>query len=354
MKFAFTPDQLELREQLGQFLRERVTSEVARDSWEDAQSRADLWKELAELGALGVLAPEEAGGLGRKETDFVLIAEEAGRVALPVPLVDTALVAVPLMQESGSADLQGRIAAVVAGDLRVAVGHSANSFIHDSLGAALLLLQDGDSLHAVPRGQVDASDHTSVDPGTRLLDVKWRPQAATAAAHGEAVQRAWRKAFNRGALGAAAQALGVAQRIIELTAEYVSQRKQFGKPIGSFQAVKHHLADVAVKLEYARAPVYRAAYSLANDDERGDVHVSHAKIAACEAAALAARKAIQVHGAMGYTWECDLQIWMKRAWSLRLQWGDAALHRRRMIDALSPAPRTASGPTLRAGAGETF
>ena len=122
--------------------------------------------------------------------------------------------------------------------------------------------------------------------------------------------------------------------MLEMAVEYTSERKQFGKPVGSFQAVKHHLANVAVRLEYARAPVYRAAWSLANGVQSAGVQVSHAKHAACEAAALAAKNSIQAHGAMGYTWEVDLHIFMKRAWALAGAWGDTGYHKQRVSNAL--------------------
>jgi len=124
--------------------------------------------------------------------------------------------------------------------------------------------------------------------------------------------------------------LGLAQRILDLSVDYVAQRKQFGKPIGSFQAVKHHLADVASKIEFAKPVLYRAAHALARGERNVDVYVSQARLACCDASWLAARHGIQVHGAMGYTWEVDLQMFMKRAWSLDPSWGDRATHKSRV------------------------
>jgi alkylation response protein AidB-like acyl-CoA dehydrogenase len=107
-------------------------------------------------------------------------------------------------------------------------------------------------------------------------------------------------------------------------------RKQFGSAIGSFQAVKHHLADALVKLEFARPVVYRAAYSMSHRSESAALHVSMAKVYASEAALLAARTALQCHGAIGYSYEHDLHLWMKRAWALAATWGDASWHRARV------------------------
>ena len=135
--------------------------------------------------------------------------------------------------------------------------------------------------------------------------------------------------------------------MVDMAVAYTGERKQFGKPVGSFQAVKHHMANVAVRLEYARAPVYRAAWSLANGHPQAALHVSQAKLAACEAAALAAKNCIQAHGAMGYTWEVDLHIYMKKAWALAGAWGDTGFHKQRVSDALFE-------DKLPIGAGATF
>jgi alkylation response protein AidB-like acyl-CoA dehydrogenase len=152
--------------------------------------------------------------------------------------------------------------------------------------------------------------------------------------------------LNRAALGAAAQCLGLTQRMIDFGA-YTRDRQQFGQPIGTFQAVQHLMANVAVKLDYAKAPVHRAAYDIAQGSARSAVSVSHAKLVACEAALLAARNSIQVHGAMGYTWEVDVHIFAKRAWSLDSAWGDRAFHKQRVADFV-----LADG--ARIGAAETF
>src|SRR5262249_23433727 len=133
-------------------------------------------------------------------------------------------------------------------------------------------------------------------------------------------------ALDRAALGVAAQLIGLADRMLDITVDYAKERHQFGVPIGSFQAVKHHLANVALELEFARPLVYRAAWSVAHDDDARSVHVAMAKARASDAALLAGRVALQVHGAIGYTTEYDLHLWLKRAWALAASWGDAHCH----------------------------
>jgi hypothetical protein len=137
-------------------------------------------------------------------------------------------------------------------------------------------------------------------------------------------------AFDRGAWGTAAVLVGLAQRMLDLTTEYVKERHQFGVPVGSFQAVKHHLADAALQLEFARPAVYRAAWSLAVRDNDRSRDVSMAKAMASDAAQFVGRQALQCQGAIGYTVESDLHLYLKRSWALARSWGDAWWHRDRV------------------------
>ena len=127
---------------------------------------------------------------------------------------------------------------------------------------------------------------------------------------------------SRGSLMTAALLIGLAQKMVDLSSVYVLDRTQFGKPIGSFQAVKHMLADVAVKIEFAKPAVYRAAYSLSENNSKSALHCAHAKLMCAQAAELACKNSIQAHGAMGYTWEMDLHIYMRKAWSMMACWGN--------------------------------
>ncbi len=330
MDFTFTEDQLLFRESVRDFLVNEVTPERVRRSWESDSGREDaLWSQLTELGLVGMTVPEEHGGLGMNELDFVLLAQECGYVALPEPLVHTALVAVPLLRALGGELGSTWLPRIAAGEAKVVVGLEQNLLVEDAHVADLLLIERAGDLCAVLPEQLALRRNESVDPSRRLYAVAGIEGAATAATgdHAAALVAA---SLNRGALGCAAQTLGLAQRMIDLSVQYTAERHQFGKPIGSFQAVKHHLANVAVRLEYARAPVHRAAYAVAHGEEGAGRVVSHAKLAACEAANLAAKNAIQVHGAMGYTWEVDLHIFMKKAWALANSWGDAGFHKGRV------------------------
>jgi hypothetical protein len=145
-------------------------------------------------------------------------------------------------------------------------------------------------------------------------------------------------AHDRGALGAAAQLCGLAGQMIDVTVEYAKLRRQFGKPIGSFQAVKHQLADAHVAVELARPCVQRAAAAIAERADDRARWVSLAKAHASDAARTASRAALQCHGAIGYSFEYDLHLWMKRAWALAASWGDAATHRARIASAILGEP----------------
>ncbi len=334
MDFTFSEDQLLFQQSVREFLVNEVTTESIRALWDTKTGRSDeLWQQLAGMGLTGLTVPEAFGGLGMTAVDFVLLAQECGYVALPENLVDTVLVAVPLLAALPDSEARNEwLQKIAAGEARVAVGHARNGLVADAHVADVWLLQSGDEVHLVKARKKDVRRNESVDPSRRLHSITWQPKPATCVAKGTRGRELWLQAMNHGALGAAAQCLGLAQRMIDISVKYTAERQQFGKPIGSFQAVKHHMANVAVQLEYAKAPVYRAAWSLANGHRLAGMHVSHAKIAATEAALLAAKNGIQVHGAMGYTWEVDLHIFMKRAWALDGFWGDRAFHKTRVAN----------------------
>ena len=269
------------------------------------------------------------------EIDLVLLLEETGRAAMPETVISTAAVGVPLLREAGGAALCERwLPAVARGEAVLAVSDPTSPFVSDAHIADLLLLFDGEELHAVPRERVQLTAQPTNDPSQRLFSVSWTSEPGSRLEGGRNASDRIGRAFDRGALATAAQQLGVTQKLIDLAVAYALERRQFGAPIGSFQAIKHMLADLQVKLEYARPGVYRAAHSLARGVPTASSDVSMARVAAGEAAWAATRTALQVHGAIGYTWEQDLHIWMRRAWSLDGLWGSGAEHRRRLSEAL--------------------
>jgi alkylation response protein AidB-like acyl-CoA dehydrogenase len=293
MKFAFTDDQLAFRDAVRDLLDKECTPAHVRDAWTNETGRVPgLWEQLAAMGIVGMLAPESAGGLGLTMVDLVLILEETGRYAVPEPIVETAAFGMPLVE---------RVDLTVAADYALVPWADTADVIITAAGR-------------FERSQVELVAHPSFDGARRLFEVRGTPVPVPGEQEG----------FERAACGIAAQQCGLADRMLQLTTDYVRERKQFGVPVGSFQAVKHHLANARVALEFARPLVYRSAVTLEA------AHVSMAKAKADEAALTTARAALQCHGAIGYTTEYDLHLYMKRSWALARTWGDARWHRDRV------------------------
>ncbi|MFC7516773.1 acyl-CoA dehydrogenase family protein [Herbaspirillum sp. GCM10030257] len=326
MDFTFDEDQILLVDSVRKFLMNEVSPELIRELWTRPTGRSrELWNLLAAQGLTGLSVPEASGGMGMNDTDWVLIAQECGYYALPEPLLDTAWAGAGLIAALPDSEFRSQwLAKIADGSARIALAQAQSGLVPDAHLASVILMPHDGVLYAVSPQLAQLTMQPSIDLSRRLYSVDWNPRdAERVATNADGI---WTQACNRGALAAAAQLLGLTQRMLDLSIDYTAQRKQFGKPIGSYQAVKHHLADVAIKLEFARPVVHRAAYALAHGQQHAGFHVSHAKVAAAEAALLAARNGIQVHGAMGYTWEMDLQIFMKMAWALDGAYGDRSFH----------------------------
>ena len=305
MRFAFSDEQLALRDALRDLLAKECTPAHVRAAWTNDTGRVPgLWAQLADMGVIGLLAPEGDGGLGLTFVDLVLVLEETGRHALPEPIVETAAWGVPLF---GRTDLT-----VAAGEHWVPWADTADVI-------------------CTAKGRFDRVDvrlvaRPSVDGARRLFEVDGTPAPIDLAGVSAA--------YERGVAGIAAQQCGLADRMLEMTADYVRERKQFGVPVGSFQAVKHHLANARIALEFARPLVYRAAASIAADDPAAPGHAAQATAKAAAAALQTGRAALQCHGAIGYTTEYDLHLYMKRAWALARARGDARFHRNRVANTI--------------------
>jgi alkylation response protein AidB-like acyl-CoA dehydrogenase len=345
MDFSFDEDQEALADGARRFLMTELTPELIRELWESETGRSERhWAQLAEQGMTAVSVPEELGGLGMGAMEWALLAQTWGYFGGPDPLMDTALVAVALLQRLPASDWRDTLLAQIAtGGARVALAHPVNPYVADAHVAQVLLCERDGELHRVSPSACSRRAVESVDPSRRLFALDWTPDASTRIADATQAAPLLDLMLDHGAFSVAAQLLGLTQRVLDAAIDYTSQRKQFGKPIGAYQAVKHLLADVAIRYEFARPVVYRAACALAAKDPQSALYVSHAKLAALSAAQLAARHAIQVHGAMGYTWELDLQIFVKRIWALAGHWGDATFHRERVARTVIDA-RASIGP----------
>lgn len=332
MDFTFTDEQRMSAAALRELLDDCCSASDIRATAQAApRARSDRWQRLVELGIPGVLAPESVGGLGLAAIDFVLLAEETGRAALPEPMIEHAGVAVPMLAEASSAEhARAWLKSATEGGVRIAVAHPEHPFVLHADTADAVLLASGSDVHLVERQAIQYTHQPGVDSLRKLFSLEWAPSRGTLVADGSAARGIWAAALDRGALFTAAECLGLAARMMDLAVAYAAERRQFGKPIGSYQALKHHMADVMVKLEFARPVVYAAAARVGENSDRSRALVSHAKLAAGDAADIAARKAMQVHGAMGYSWEVDLHFYMKRAWALAGAWGDRSFHVRRV------------------------
>jgi alkylation response protein AidB-like acyl-CoA dehydrogenase len=342
VQFTFSDQQLEFRDAVRQVLDKECTPFDLRAAYEDPVARSPRWATLAEMGIVGLTTPERHGGLGMGLLDLVLLLEEAGRVALPEPLLETTGLAAPLLGSTTGTRAATWLDRIAAGDLAVAVAPvepSGTPVVAGAVGADLIIAHAVSAngrpeLHAVPGAVCTATPVPSLDPTRRLATVAWDPSPATLVASGEEAHVLMADLADRAAVGTAAQLLGLADHMITLAAEYARERHQFGRPIGSFQAVKHLLAGAQVKLEFARPVTYAAAWSIDGGEPDRSRSASLAKAYASDAATEAARVSLQVHGAIGYTWECDLQLFLKRAWALAEAWGSAADHRERILASL--------------------
>jgi len=359
--FAFDEDQAALRQTVRTVLDTECNADALRafelaDESGRAEASANRWSVLAELGAPALVVPEACGGLGLSDVDLVGVLEEAGRACLPEPLLETAALAAPTLAAlEPDAAAAAALVALVQDDAVFAVGGvdvtahglaspttvSADGTLRTprvvgGRDAALLLLacrdtESGWQLHVVPATSCTAEPTPALSAARDLATVHWPLDSDTLLAYGVAAEAVVSLLADRAAAGTAALLLGLADRMLTMTAAYAKERHQFGRPIGSFQAVKHHLANARVALEFARPATYRAAWSLATAQPTLSHDASMAKAMASDAADLAARVALQVHGAIGYTWECDLHFFLKQTWALSRAWGDAGTHRRLVL-----------------------
>ena len=355
MHFSFTDQQLEFRHAVRQVLAKECTTEDVRAAYAAPVARTSRWATLAELGVTGLTVPEAHGGLGLGLVDLVPLIEEAGRVALPEPLAATTGITAPVLADVAGGGSDGKsggksggratflLTGIAEGDLTAAVADSCwtDLPVPGADGAELLVLvaatPDGPELHALEGSKTTITPAPSLDPTRRLGTPKWEPSADTLLLAGNAARLAIDRTADRAAVVTGAELLGLADAMIAMTAGYAKDRQQFGKPIGSFQAVKHLVAGAQVLLEFARPVVYGAAWALDHGSPDASRAASVAKAYASEAALEAARISLQVHGAIGYTWECDLHLFLKRTWALAEAWGSAADHRARLLDSLLAA-----------------
>ena len=320
MNFIFTEEQIQFKDTIKSFLAEESTPASIRDGWEKNKSfNFERWKNLIELGVLNSNLPEAKGGLGMDQVTLALMVEEMGYAGLPEPVAEQIFLVndvIPFLPKNITEAVESNYN---DGTQYIALAHPLAPnplFLNDAAG---LILIDNSECNFIAKDDMDFESISSNDPSRELFQIISMNKVISASENFDELNTA---VSARGALMTAALLIGLAQKMIDLSSVYVLDRTQFGKPIGSFQAVKHMLADVAVKIEFAKPAVYRAAYSLSENNPKSALHCAHAKFMCAQAAELACKNSIQAHGAMGYTWEMDLHIYMRKAWSMMACWGN--------------------------------
>lgn len=352
MEFGLNETQRLLKENARKFLAAECPMKEVRRLMETATAHDDaLWSSMAAQGYTGIMFPEQCDGAGLGEVELALFMEEAGRALLPGPFFATVALAGTVFNELGSSEqkktflapiCRGEVRSTVAileanaswnpADVRIA---SANGkitgeklFVPDAAAANFILVVAADGVFVVDaKAQgVSIEPMTSMDLTRKLYAIRFSNVPAERLANSKGLARA----LDIATTALASEMVGGMQRTLELTVEYAKTRKQFGKPIGIFQAVQHQCADMYLETESARSAAYYAAWALQENAPEAATAVSIAKMYASDAARTVGNRGIQVHGGMGFTWENDLHLYYRRAKSSETMCGDATVHRERI------------------------
>ena len=320
MDFDLSDDQLALRGAARDLLADLAHPRDA-DGFDAA-----LWKAMTDQGWLGVELPEADGGLGMGTVEAAVLLEELGRHVAPVPYLQSAL-ALGALHRAGRTDWVDRL---LAGDAIGTVASKRGGLTIAAPLADVAVVIDGDALLLVDLGDRRPAREPAMD---LTRPVGW---LTVADGEGERIggDHEARTLLDRAAAGHAAEMLGAADRVLTMAVDYAKEREQFGQPIGSFQAVKHRCADMLVDVEGMRSSVYYAAWSIGADHADASIAASTAKVWCSDAAKRVMASALQVHGGIGFTWEHDLHLFLKRSQLDQVSFGDAASHRDRLAGLL--------------------
>jgi alkylation response protein AidB-like acyl-CoA dehydrogenase len=367
MQFGLSESQEILKDSARKFFAgECPIQEVRRLMETDTGYDAGLWSKMIEQGYTGIIFPEEYGGVGLGKVELILLLEEAGRALLPGPFFSTVVQAGSVIDAVASAEGKKKfLAPICVGNARstVAVLEASASWdladlklasVNGKLSGDKLFVTDAavaDFIVVVARNGVFVVEARA--PGVRItpmsgMDLTRKLYAVhfdNTPAEKIGETSALSKAFDIATAALAAELVGGMQRILEITVEYAKTRKQFGRPIGMFQAVQHQCADMYLETESSRSAVYYAGWALQGDSPDAATAVSIAKMYASDAGRTVGNRGIQIHGGMGFTWENDLHLYYRRAKASETAFGDATFHRERIasmvIDSGSAAARSA-------------
>ncbi len=370
MDFDVTPEEQDLVKSVADVLAAECPTALVRDVVENGGTPEQPWKSARELGWTAIDVAEAQGGLELGFTALGLVVEQHGRHIAPGPFLATVTQFLPLVCEAGDAAALERFAQpAAAGELcgalaidhgRVAQGDAEASVVARREGDAWLLegeharVLDGDTadeiavaarvdegdgvgLFVVPQGVARARRLAALDASRPLADLCFdgvRVERDRVLGTPGASAPALARALERATVAAAIECVGVCQSLLDVTLDHARSRHQFGQPIGAFQAIQHKCADLFVQVEKARACAHFALMAVAEDDPRRALAASMAKAAASDCQQHVCEDAIQIHGGMGYTWESDVQLFVKRAKTLEALFGSGHMHRRRIADEL--------------------
>ncbi|WP_430397453.1 acyl-CoA dehydrogenase family protein [Ferrovibrio sp.] len=363
MNFDFSAEQQQLRDQVRRFLEKNCTPLAVRARLDGAPLDRSLWKSIADLGWLGTVIPEEYGGLGLTYVDLCVIAEEIGRCVAPLPFSSSAYLATgAILLAAGEKQKESWLPALAEGSsigtFALSEGHTAPSarnvtvrFDGSALSGTKLPVIDADcadfaivaarDVHGeivlcrvdLRQRRVTIQSLDSVDPSRPHSIVTFEnapAQVLTGASGWVTVERV----IDSAAVLLSFEQIGGAQRALEMARDHSLQRRTFGRQIGSYQAIKHKLADMWISIEIARSNAYYGAWALENGPAELSIAAAAARVAACEAYWLASKENIQTHGGVGFTWEFDCHLYYRRAALLGVMLGSPRIWKDRLIDRL--------------------
>jgi alkylation response protein AidB-like acyl-CoA dehydrogenase len=373
MNFGFNEEQELLRSTARKFFDNECASDTVRKLMDGPEGMTpDLWKKIAEQGWTGLIFADEHGGMGLGFVDLVVLMEEMGRAVVPGPFFSTVLLGGLAVREAGSdAQKKAWLPKISSGEARATLAWMEPSaelgargitlpaaakgagftldgtklFVHDGHTADLIVVaartgsgsspEEGVSLFLVPKGTpgMTVTLLPTMDQTRKLCEVSLKGVALGADALLGKAGQGWAplaRVLDRATVGLCAEMCGGAQKVLEMTVEYAKIRQAFGRPIGSYQGVKHKAADMLVDVENSKSITYYAAWAMDEGVAEGPLAVSMAKAYVSDAYRRVAGAGIQLHGGIGFTWEHDLHLYFKRAKGSEFTFGDATWHRERV------------------------
>lgn len=333
MDFGLTDDQREIQRTAREMLAERARPERVREHAEAGTTDEALWRELCELGWPGIAIAEEHGGQGLGQIELSILCEELGRSLAPVPFLPSVMAAT-VIEQDGSAEqrerwLPGLASGETIGALGASVEGTAELVIGGPQANVFVLIEDDGSGRLVSREEAEVTPIASVDPTRSTARVSVAEDAGEALGDGACA------GLGRALVSVSSELVGVCDRALGMTVEYVKDRKQFGVPVGAYQAVSHRCAQMLLETEKARSMAAFAAWTADADPEQLAEAAAMAKACASTAGREVTASAIQAHGGIGFTWEADVHWLYKRAQLDAALLGGAKRHRARLAGILA-------------------